>query len=436
MDLDKAFVYSLLNAGKDAYSKLMIEGFRKDRLQGEGRIALDVVLQHFVEYGDFPSLNVVQGKTGILLDSVTEPPAFFARELQGRSIATGLHAAVENVSKLLRTANADPWAALASISEQIRQVQRESVGATGLESLPALSRQSLDWYMRVKNGERGILTPWPSLNNGLLGFWPEDFIIFVARAKTGKTFAAILIAREAWKQGKKVLFVSTEMSKLALSRRFTAIDLRLPYSQVIRAELGVFEEERWLKACDEYEKDTRWKVIGGDFDFSLGTLWAYVDSFEPDFVVADGITLLHTDDKSDKKSDRAASVYDDLKRGAKRFHIPICATTQFNRSSKVGTKDPDLATIAQTDASGWNTDGAFALTQDDEQKKNKRMFVRPMAVREGNIDDFETNWDFETMDFTELVKVTHQQPGSGPAPGVPGATGSQPDPNDPNMSLF
>lgn len=440
MDLDKAFVSSLLSCpDQTAFSRVMMGGFRKERLQGEGRIVLEVVLQHLVDYGSLPSLSVVQGKTGILLDPVTESPEFFAREIQGRSIATGLHSTIENVTKLLRGPSADPWNALAAMSEQIRQVQRESVGSTGLESLPALSRSAYDWYQRVKSGERGILTPWQSLNEGLLGFWPEDFILFVARAKTGKTWCAILLAREAWKQGKKVLFVTTEMSKLAIARRFSAIDLRLAYKQVVRGELGAFEEERWLKACEEYEKDDRWKVIGGDFDYHVGTLWAYVDSFEPDLVVGDGIYLLHTDERSDKKSDRAASVYDELKRGAKRFHIPIVSTTQFNRSSKVGTKDPDLATIAQTDSSGWNADGAFAMTQDDEQKKNKRMFIRPMAVREGAIDDFEVNWDFDTMDFTELVKVTHQQPGAGPTPGTPGASGSAPDPNDPNdpnMTLF
>lgn len=431
MDMDKAFVYAILTGGREKLNEVMAKGFTKTRLRGEGAKLYDEILTYFGQYDDLPSVSMIEAKFGVTLDPVQEPADFFAHELEGREICTLLGSVWKDTEDHMK--QGDPWEALLQIASGVRKVQEVITSGEALQSLPALTKLAYDWYLRIKAGERGILTPWPTVNNTTLGLWPEDFILFVARGGVGKSWAAVLIAHCAWMAGKKVLFLTTEMSKLAISRRFSAVHLRLPYGQVTSGTLGSFEEERWQKATEELECDTRWKIIGGNFNYHVGSLWAYVDSFEPDLLVVDGLYLLRTEERYDKKNEQAASVYDEVKRGAKRFKLPIVATTQFNRTVKPGAKDPDIAGIAQTDASGWNADCAYALMQDADMKLQKRMMMQPMKVREGRMEPFESNWDFDCMDFTELVKVTHSPPGSGTPPTDPGAA-----PGDPNdiMTLF
>jgi hypothetical protein len=143
-------------------------------------------------------------------------------------------------------------------------------------------------------------------------------------------------------------------------------------------------------------------------------------------LVVDGLYLLKTDERSEKKNERAANVYDDLKRGAKRFKIGILGTTQFNRQVKVSSANPDIANIAQTDAAGWNADAAYALGRTDSQKKMRRMSIKPLKIREGDMFEVECHWDFERMDFSECQRVTHTPPGGPGGPAGPSGGGSPP----------
>lgn len=45
----------------------------------------------------------------------------------------------------------------------------------------------------------------------------------------GKTWAALLITLVAWLAGKRVLFVTTEMSQARVSKRFYSLHFKIPY---------------------------------------------------------------------------------------------------------------------------------------------------------------------------------------------------------------
>jgi hypothetical protein len=59
-----------------------------------------------------------------------------------------------------------------------------------------------------------------------------------------------------------------------------------------------------------------------------------------------------------------------------------------------------------TDVAGWNADLIFGLIQTEEMKKNKRLAFKPLKVREGESEEIECNWDFTTMNFSELPKAS------------------------------
>jgi KaiC/GvpD/RAD55 family RecA-like ATPase len=425
MDLDKSFVFSLLQEDKDKLADIVRKNFRADLLEGDGLAAFTFVIDFYAKHQVMPSVGAVEGRLGLVLDPVTEPVDFWVGELRNRYAFGACQDVISQANTALLAG--DPRQAVDLLYTNSRQTHDYLHTSDALlQSLPGLSESGQDWYERIRNGERGIPFPWPSITDTTMGIWPEDLILFVARGGVGKSFAAILIAREAWLQGKKVLFLTTEMSQLAVALRFTAIHLQLDYGKMRRGELGVFEEQRWKDALPELQKDERWQIVGGDFDFRVETLWAYVDDFRPDLLVVDGLYLLKTDERSEKKNERAANVYDDLKRGAKRFKIGILGTTQFNRQVKVSSANPDIANIAQTDAAGWNADAAYALGRTDSQKKMRRMSIKPLKIREGDMFEVECHWDFERMDFSECQRVTHTPPGGPGGPAGPSGGGSPP----------
>jgi hypothetical protein len=61
--------------------------------------------------------------------------------------------------------------------------------------------------------------------------------------------------------------------------------------------------------------------------------------------------------------------------------------------------------IALTDVAAWNADLIIGLVQTDDMKRDKRMIWKPLKMREGVAEEWETNWNLDTMNFTELPKA-------------------------------
>jgi len=58
------------------------------------------------------------------------------------------------------------------------------------------------------------------------------------------TFCMLMLARHAWMNGKKVLFVGTEMNRVKLAIRLYSIHLKLPYREMRAGTLGEFQEQK------------------------------------------------------------------------------------------------------------------------------------------------------------------------------------------------
>ena len=92
-----------------------------------------------------------------------------------------------------------------------------------------------------------------------------------------------------------------------------------------------------------------------------------------------------------------------MKRLAKNRKVPLVVSHQFNRAVKVN--NPATARIENlglSDVSGWNADAVFALVQTEDMRKDKQMIIKNLKQREGVGMEVEINWDFDTMNFSEI----------------------------------
>ena len=245
-----------------------------------------------------------------------------------------------------------------------------------------------------------MLSPWPTVNDMTLGFWPGDLALFVARIGVGKTWCAVLLALTAWLAKHKVLFATTEISRIRIAMRMLCVHYRLNYRSFRMGRLTTLTEKKMEGAIKEILDDENLYIAGGSFDFQIENFAATIEEVNPEFIVLDGAYLLRVDGKS--RQEKAANAFDELKRMGNRYEIPIAATTQFNREAKQNiASTAKLENIGLTDVAGQNADLAFSLMQTDDMKREKRLMMGSMKVREGEGRDLELNWDFETMNFTE-----------------------------------
>jgi replicative DNA helicase len=405
VNLDLELILAAIKGGKEALRVMQEQDVESSLLESaEPKLILDYLYQYQKAYDDFPSEDLLKGKLDIKLLPEGEPRdlRFLIDELHNRklhkNIQVGLHHALGFLEQK------DPRASLDSLEDLIRSLRRDERGDARPQSITALGPEVLAHYNLIKSGARGITTPWATMNNMTLGFWPAQLIMFAARTGMGKTWIALIMAHYAWSQGHRVLMGTTEMTKLDIAIRFHAIEYRLNYYDFLHGDLTEFAERALEQGIEGIMEDDRIQVIGGDFDFKPETLEAAIDDLESNIAFLDGAYLLKS--KGQSRTEQAANSFNELKRISNRRNIPMVVTHQFNRNVKKDQAHTVTGeNIGLTDVAEWNSSLAFGLVQDEEMRLDKRMDIITMKIREGLKENLTIRWDFENMDFSEMEQV-------------------------------
>lgn len=399
MDLDKGLALSVVTGGLKALNIVADKGITVDHLVGDGRLAFEFILAHRKEYSAVPSADLIFAKTGIDLPQTEDQPVeFWVNEVINRRVYHSLKDGSNRVRDHLE--KRDPKTAAEVWDEVHRKILKEATSLSKVESIFALAKKVADYYEDMKAGKRGIPTPWATMNDQTLGWWPEDLVLFAARLAVGKTWTLIVLTHTAWTNGSKVLVASTEMNKVKMALRFCALHFRLPYEDFRKGKLGEFAEQAFYKGMKEILTAQGIDIVGGDFDFSIQNIEAALEESRPDLLAIDGAYLLKNIGKD--RHERVSNTFDDLKRLAKRHKISVIANTQLNRGAKKGESSTISAeNIGITDVAGWNSDVIYGLHQSDEMRRDQKMEIIAMKVREGKPQNFKINWDLYRMKFSE-----------------------------------
>jgi len=408
MDYDKGLVSALLREGAPSVREVRQKLPSIEHLRGDGRFVYDFIVDYSSNYGSTPTMALVQQHTGIDLDpdpltsneELAAPSLWWVEKIVERHLFESLQSIGKNFYKHMESG--DPNGALSLIEKGIKTLRRESLsGDSGVQGIGSLGKEVQDYYLDLKAGKRGILTPWSGINDATLGFWPQDLALFVARAGVGKTWTAALLALKAWEDGHKVLFATTEISRMRIAMRMLAVKFKFGYNDFRSGKLSMMQEKYMEEEINALMKDEKFFVAGGNFDFRVESFTALVEEYEPALCLLDGAYLLKVEGNT--RTERAANAFDEVKRVANGTGVPMVCTMQFNRQAKANMADTaDLANIGLTDVAGWNADSAYALTQTDDQKKDGIMEYRPMKVREGVGEVTTIRWDLDNMVFDQL----------------------------------
>lgn len=463
MNLDGAFLFSLAKEGKTAVLRAKSLGITgEDIEEPEGQDALNFMYEAVALYGQAPPPDIVIAKTGADLEEHAASADLIIDEMLKKKLMFRMQRGLTTSVEFLD--NGDPRGSFDHTETLIREVRSAQIVHSPVESLFALGPDVLQDYEDIKAGKRGIQTRWPTINKATLGFWPQDLVLFVARVATGKTWASIMMAHDAWSgmwcewdgmdlhilyrkecqapayddeqgnrrkcewigpsrrvidsedkcprcggevraKGHRVLYVTTEVSKKRIASRFFSVRYQLPYYAMRSGRLNPNDENKLKRGVEHLREAGGLAIVGGDFDFTIGGLEAAVEQAEPELVVLDGAYLMRGSGKT--RTDQAANVFNDLKRMFQRTGLAGVVTSQLNRSANPAQRNTvSTESIALTDVAGWNSDMVVGMIQDEDMRDAKRMYFKPLKVREGVGEEIEVNWDFTSMNFDELPRMS------------------------------
>jgi replicative DNA helicase len=375
------------------------KGVIAERLLPDAQALFKFIEEYYGKYEKLPSVQTVLAETGQEIEQVDADLDYLADEVLNRNLFDAMLPELKDVAKMMELRK--PVEAHEKIISLVSKIRHDNIVPSKISNLIDYGQSVLQAYQDAKDGKFGIMSPWEKLNRNLLGFQSEDLICVVARAGKGKSWMLLNLVEAARVAGAKPLIITTEMSELAMAKRYAALRHKIPYGYLRRGALTGFFEERLRDGILESQKNgDAIPIVGGEKRVTLDSIYANVDRCEPTIVFIDGLYLVQGEGAN--RQERVANVADEVKALCKRYKIPVVVTTQFNRTVDENATKAELGSLAMSDNIGWVSDIVMCLLQSKDMKRDKQMQLTILKSREGDVgDDILLNWDFEDMNFEQ-----------------------------------
>ena len=202
----------------------------------------------------------------------------------------------------------------------------------------------------------GLQLGWPYLDTMTGGLHLTDMVSMVGRPGIGKTWQMLYCAHHGWQQaeadpqnkGESRMFVSMEMSILAIEQRLAALHTHVPFSgrQERRDVFGRLQDlKKGLKEMQGF-KAPFW-IVDGNLTATVDDLYLLAKQLKPDAIFIDGAYLVKNteregplqarrrqrqpDQDPDRQRDRAdnvlVAVFEERDSRRRRARRPTCPTS-------------------------------------------------------------------------------------------------------------
>lgn len=412
LNIERGFISKLLET-KDMLAVKEMQ-IKPSYFMGEHRKAFQFIADSFLQNGEVPTVRVFEKKfPNYSLEKIggeigtEESLKFWGNELRKKVKHNSLAGTIEEVVKKIERFDTDE--AYKLLKKEISYIENEVEEQLDVD-ITKNTEDRVQAYLKKKEnqGMLGISYGFPQLDYLIKGLKKETLTVLIATTATGKTWFEILVGAHCQMQHYKVLQLVTEMSGEIMRERYEAtlfslLHGDLNYNDFKSGKLSPEKEKEYfhflleeLPNCEPLILATASGVMG---------VSAEIEKYNPDIVLIDSVYLMEDDENAKDDWLRVAHITRGLKKLAKQYKIPIFINTQAdkNTSKKVG---PELESIMYTQAIGQDADDVMALFRDEIMINDKEMCLKLLKQREGTLGKIMLNWDFTTMNFSEIYAET------------------------------
>lgn len=407
----QTFVASLLDNPK-GLSFLLEQGDPTVLFYTEADQALwAFVKTHLAEHGKLPARQTVASTFKIDLPQALEPPSYYAKLLREHYLKSSLVSLGQNLVAHAGEHTGDDLLDAAQRGVGDLAVARLS---KNLHDFRHSAPKVLAAHNKAQSGlEPGYLTGWPTFDKQCAGIRKGDLVSLVGRPAVGKTWLALFMALNMWKQGKPTLFVSMELNHLLVFQRLTAMFGGVAAGQLIDGKLSTktYNALRVQLGSLEEHPVPFW-VLDANLAGTVEDLEAVVSLTGVENTTIDGAYMLQHKGERDIYKRVAANANLIKQRLCPR--CPVTASWQFARtaSKKKKGEKPDLEDIGYSDVIGQASSIVVGAMQDESAETVQSRLLQIIKGRNGETGSFRVKWDFKwTTDFSEIVDVDPYEAG-------------------------
>lgn len=364
---------------------------------------------HFGKYKTVPERETLQKAfPNFQFYDGEEPLQFFIDKLKEQYKKKLFNTNLPKVAELLPTNVDEAEKILQKLLSESKNALRTG---TVLDSRGSVESRILVYESREAGlGIDGYSTSWDYLDTLTCGYHPGELIVWMGRAKLGKSWLLVWQMHHIWKEHNvPSLYITKEMGPPAIQWRFDAIDSKLPYDSIRHGQLTPGQKEKYYERIRDVEKRTKtgefapYGIKGFDLtDGSSGvsSIIPWVEKYLIDggVLFVDGMYLI-PDDKGEKDWKGITNVAMDLKILAQTYNIPVVITTQQSMEDKSDV--PRLENAAYGKYIVQYADLILGIGRNNIDREASRGNIYILGQREGDIGQFGINMNFDPIDFSE-----------------------------------
>lgn len=385
------FLHSILKTRElKTFSKINPEYF----IDSREREAFFAVTDYLSKYGDLPPVNFLSQYIDPIVDEdIDYHPQYLADQLKDRYLKARLNELATMITNNYPVDSIMPRiTGLITISAELNQ------GILDAPQFQEILREAIarnrEFYLRT--GLTGYPTGWPTLDRVTGGYQKGDIYIFSGRPKKGKTMY-MLWSLNTLLLNYKCLFISMEMTAIQILARLCGIRARISPALIRRGDITTEIEELILTTANI---PNLYLHVPDMKKRNYSSIVSSIVATKPDVVFIDGAYLIKSERKRERIFEEVKDVIEHLKGIAITFDIPIICSYQLNRASASRKEDLDLTHLALSDALGQTASAVIGIIE-TEVPTQRRFEV--IANRDGETDDFFTNWNWDYSDFSEIM---------------------------------
>lgn len=246
-------------------------------------------------------------------------------------------------------------------------------------------------------GDRpGIRTGFKSLDLSYpTGLMPGQSLIAIGYSGHGKSLFTAKMAVNIWKQKKRVMVISLEMSPEEYRERVYAL---VGNGSLSMADLatGKVSSEDFKAFADEHLLDADDFIVisnEGRMDVTPSFIQSKIDTYKPDFVLLDYLQLMMDDGKSEGMTPRMMNLSREIKLMAMSNNIPIMSISAVtDDEGKKRTGPPKVSQVAWSRGLEYDANMILAVHKHED---TDIIQVVSRKVRNGKPFDFILEVDFD-----------------------------------------
>ncbi len=359
--------------------------------------------------GEWPTRKIVEENCSITLPDDIDPIGYICDLIRKRSLGKTLEGDLRRAADFLESRNPDK--ALQLISDASIKHRKKSITKSKVVSFRDSGPERIKTYnlLKTKSGYEGVETPWTLLDTAVQGWVNGTLNVITAMQNTGKTWFLAICANHAMSLGKRVGFITLEMTTSRIAKRLDSIKYKIPFRNLRDGDLGDATEKAWKRRV---ERDTK-----GDGDILLADkqivrtvddATAFVLEYRPDILFIDGGYRFQVPG-SRGSWEQQLEIVRALQVSSEATNIPWIVSTQQGDASETGREKKRGKNMR-----AWNVrygkewiidpDTVIGLYSNEDLRIIKELEIHILKMRDnaGDFDStFNIKWDTTAMDFVE-----------------------------------